>query len=91
MLDGIYNIKANNDYTSLLLITQINITFNNGKCIGHIEQSLDHVPQTAINSLTTQKVIDVHIQPDSFTHTLPGDVRKTLNQLLETFKSLLDA
>ena len=46
--------------------------------------------QTAINSLTTQKIIDEHVQPDTFTsplHTLPGDVRKPLNQLLETFKS----
>ena len=48
------------------------------------------MPQTAINSLTTQKMIDEHIQPDSFTpplHTLLGDARKSLNQLLETFKS----
>ena len=34
-------------------------------------------------------MIDRHVQPDTFTpplHTLPGDVRKSLNQLLETFK-----
>ena len=46
--------------------------------------------QTAFNSLTTQDMIDEHIEPDSFTpplHTLLGDVRKSLNQLLETFKS----
>ena len=33
---------------------------------------------------------DKHIQPDSFTpplHALLNDVRKSLNQLLETFKS----
>ena len=48
------------------------------------------MPQTAINSLTTQRMLDEYIQPDSFTpplHTLPDDVRKSLNQLLETFKS----
>ena len=48
------------------------------------------MPQTSINSLTTQKMTDEHIQPDTFTpplHNLPGDVRKSLNQLLETFKS----
>ena len=48
------------------------------------------MPQTAINSLTTQKMIDKHIQANSFTpplHTLPEDVRKSINQLLETFKS----
>ena len=48
------------------------------------------MPQTAINSIIMQKFIDEYIQPDSFTpplHTLPDDVRKSLNQLLETFKS----
>ena len=41
-------------------------------------------------SLITQKMIDRHVQPDSFTiplHTLLGDVRKSLNQLMEIFKS----
>ena len=64
--------------------------FNKRQCIGHTEPSIDHMLQTSINSLTTQKMIDEHIQPDSFTpplHTLPGDVRQSLNQLLETFKS----
>ena len=64
--------------------------FNKGQCIGHIEPSIHHMPQTDNNSLTTQKILDEHIQPDSFTsplHKLPDDVRKSLNQLLETFKS----
>ena len=46
--------------------------------------------QTAINSLTTQKMLDEHIQPDTFTpplHTLLGDVRESLNHLQQTFKS----
>ena len=65
------------------------VTFNKGQYIGHIEPSTDHIPQTSINSLTIQKTIDEHSQPDTFTpplHTLPGRVRKSLNQLLETFK-----
>ena len=48
------------------------------------------MPQTFINSLITQKMLEEHIQPYTLTpplHTLPGDVRKSLNQLLETFKS----
>ena len=64
--------------------------FNKGQWIGHIEPSIDHLPQTSINSLITQKMLDEHIQPDTFTPPLPtllGDVRKSLNQLLETFKS----
>ena len=64
--------------------------FNKGQCIGHIEPSINHMPQTAINSLTTQKMIDEHVQPDSFTpplHSLPDDDRKSLNKVLETFTS----
>ena len=37
-------------------------------------------------------MINEHIQPSTFSlpsHTLPGDVRKSLNQLLETFESKL--
>ena len=52
--------------------------------------TIDHMPQTSINILTTQKMIDEYIQPDTFTpplNTLLGDVRKSLNQLLETFQS----
>ena len=64
--------------------------FNKGQCIGHIEPSIDDMPQTDINSLTIQRMLDEHIQPDSSTpplNTLTDDLRKSLNQLLETFKS----
>ena len=47
------------------------------------------MPQTAINSLTTKRMLDGSIQPGSFIPplpTLPDDVRRSLNQLLETFK-----
>ena len=88
-IDGIYDIK---DRLTLHIhvanYTNKHVTFNKGQCIGHIEPSLDHIPQTSINSLTTQKMIDAHVQPDTFTpplHSLLGDVRKSLNQLLETF------
>ena len=56
-----------------------------------MEPSIDHMPQTSVNSLTTQK-IDEHVHQDNFIsplHTLPGNVRKSLYQLLETFKSQL--
>ena len=64
--------------------------FNKGQCIDHIQPSIDYIPQTIINSLTTQKMLDKCVQHDTFTpplHTICGDVRKSLNQLLETFKS----
>ena len=90
VIDRIYNIK---DKVTLHVLvanyTNKHITFNKGQCIGHTEPSIDNMPQMSINSLTTQKMINKHSQPDSFTHplhTLMGDVRKSLNQLLETFK-----
>ena len=48
------------------------------------------MPETAINGLTTKRMLDEHVQPDTFTprlHTLSDDVRKLLYHLLETFKS----
>ena len=47
--------------------TNKHVTFNKGQCIGHIEPSIDYMPQTAINSPTTQKMLDKHVQPYSFT------------------------
>ena len=89
--DSIYNIK---DKCTLHILvanyTHKYVMFNKGKCIGHIEPCIDHMPQTAINSLTKQRMLDEHIQPDSFTpplYTLPDNVRKSLHQLLETSKS----
>ena len=66
------------------------VTFKKGHCICHREPSIDHIPQNAINSLTKQKMIDEHVQPDSFTpalHTLSEDVSESLNKPLEIFKS----
>ena len=81
LLDGICNIKGKSQLHVLVAnYTNKHVTFNKGQCIGHIEPSIDYMWQTAVNSLKTQKMIDEHIQPDSFTpplHTLPEDVRKS--------------
>ena len=54
VLDGIYNIKDKLTLHFLVAnYTNKHVTFNKGHCIGHIEPSIDHMPQTAINSLTT--------------------------------------
>ena len=45
--------------------------------------------QTSVNSITTQKMIDEHVEPNTFTpllHTLLDNVRKSQNQILEKFK-----
>ena len=91
MLDSIYNIQAKSTlHVVVANYTHKHAMLNKGQCIGHIETSIDHIPQTAINSLTTQMMLDEPIQPDSFTppsHTLPDDVSKSVNQQLQLFKS----
>ena len=55
-----------------------------------MEPSVDHMPQTPVNSIATQKMIHEYVQTEAFKpplHTLPGNMMKSLNQLLETFKS----
>ena len=54
VIDGTYNIKGRS--TSHILVanyTNKHVIFNKGKCIGHIETSIDHMPQTFIKGLTT--------------------------------------
>ena len=88
MIDGIYIIKHRSTLHKLVA-NYTDKHDNKRQGIGHIEPSLDHMPQMSINSLSTQKMIDEHVQPDTFTaplHTLPIDVTKLLNQLLVTFK-----
>ena len=85
VIDGIYNIRDRLILHILVATyTHKHVTFNKGQCIGNIEPSIDHMPQTSINRLTTQKILDEHIQPDTFRlplYSLSDDVRKSLNQL----------
>ena len=93
VIDGIYNIKGRSNLHILVAnYTNKHVTLNKGLCIGHIEQFVEHMPWTSINSVTTQKMIDEHVQSDTFTpplHNLMSNMRKSLNSLLETFKSKL--
>ena len=55
-----------------------------------MEPFINHMLQTPVKIITTQKMIDEHVQSDNFMpplHTLPGNVRKSPNQLFGTFKS----
>ena len=56
VLDGIYNIKDKLILSVFVAnYTNKHVTCNKGQCIGHIEPSSDHLLQTAINCLTTQR------------------------------------
>ena len=91
VFDGIYNTKGRSPLHVLVAnYTNKHVTCNKGQCIGHKEPSIDHMPQNSVNSITTQKMIDEHVPPGTFTpplYNLPDNERKSLNQLLETFKS----
>ena len=91
VIDGIYNIKGRSTlHIHVANYANKHVTCNKGQCIDHMEQSIDHMPQTSVNCITKQKMIDEHIPPGTFTpplHTLLDNVRKSHNQLLETNKS----
>ena len=78
VIDGIYNIKGRSTlHICVANYTDKHVTFNKGHYIGHIEPSIAHMPQTSINSLSTQKMIDKHAQLDTFTpplHTLTESI-----------------
>ena len=68
VLDGIYNIKDKWTLHDLVAnYTHKHVMSSKGQYVGHIEPFTDHMPQTAINSLTTQRMLHEHIQPDTFT------------------------
>ena len=55
ILNGIYNIKGRSTLHIIVAnYTKKHVTFNKGQCIGHIKPSIDHMPQTSVNSITTQ-------------------------------------
>ena len=68
VIDVIYNIKCRSILHILVTNYAIkHVRCNKGQCIDHIEPSIDHMLQTSINSLNTQKMINKHIKPDNFT------------------------
>ena len=57
VIDGIFNNSGRSTLHILVatLYKTNHVTFNKGKCIGYIEPSINHILQTSINSITTQK------------------------------------
>ena len=65
-------------------------TFNKGKCIGHMEPTIDKMPQTHENSVSTQEKIDNEVQLDTFMpflHHLILKVQHSLGELIDSFKT----
>ena len=86
MFDGIYNIKGKSTlYVMMANYTNKHITFSKGQCIGHMEPTIDRMPQTPVNTVTMQNMIDNQVQPDNFTpplHCLSLKVQCSLDDLL---------
>ena len=70
--------------------TNKHIIFNKGQCIGHIEPTIDKMPQTPESSVTTQKMKGDQVQPDTFTsplHHLPLKLQCSIDELLDSLKT----
>ena len=66
--DAIYNIKGKSMlYVVVANYTNKHVTFNKEQCIGHMEPVINKIPQTYLNSIITQKVMDDQFQLDAFT------------------------
>ena len=67
IFDGIYNIKGKSSlYVMVANYTNKHIIFNKGQCIGHMESTIDRMPHTPVKGVTTQKMMDDEVRPDTF-------------------------
>ena len=92
VIDGIYDIKGKSALHILVTnYTNKHVTINKGQCIGHMETTyIENMPQTSVNSIIIQKMMDEQVQLDTFKpplHNLSQEVKQSLDELLKTFKS----
>ena len=83
-------LKKNQPYIMVANYNNKHITLNKGQCIGDMEPTINWMPQTPVNSVTTQKIMDNQVQPGTFTtplHCLPLKVHCSLDELLDSFKT----
>ena len=68
VLDGIYNIKGKSMlYVMASNYTNKHIIFNKEQCIGHMEPMIDKMSQKSVKSVTTQKMMNNQVEPDTLT------------------------
>ena len=89
--DGIYNKKGKSRlYVIVANYTNKHVTFNKTQCIGHMEPPIDRMSQTSVYSVTTHKMMDDQVQPDTFAPPLlhlSTEVKPSLYELLDSFES----
>ena len=91
VIDSIYDIKGKLTL-QIIVANYINqcVTLNKGQCIGYMGPSLKNVPQTYINSIMTEKMMDEQVHLNTFKtplHNLSQEIKWSPHNLLETVKS----
>ena len=74
--------------------TNKHITFKKGEYVGHLEQTIEEIPQTTdaptMHSITTEKMALVKVEPDTFKqshHKLKQHIETKLTALLKDYDS----
>ena len=87
---GTCNIKGKSTLHIIVAnYTNKHVTLNKGQCIGHMEPTINSMPQTSVNSIITQKMMDEQVQPDTFKpplHNLSPEIKQSPDKIMETFK-----
>ena len=98
IISGIHNIKGKTSL-NILVSNYINthIMFNKGEYEGHLEPTIEEIPQTTENpdaptmhSITIEKITAKMVQPDTFKpphHKLKQHIETKLTQLLKEYET----
>ena len=78
--------------------TNKHITFNKGEYVGHLEPTIEEIPQPSANpdvptmySITMERMMAEKVKPDTFKpscHNLKQHIKKNLAELLKEYNSL---
>ena len=99
IINGIHNVKGKTSVNILVSnYTNKHITFNKGEYIGHLEPSIDEIPQSSANpdsptthSITIERIMAKKVKPDIFKpphHRLNQNIETKLTELLKEYDSV---
>ena len=97
IINGIHKIKGKTSINIMVSnFTNKHITFNKGEYIGHLElvitddTTIDQPDTNSANSVTLQKMMAEHVQPDIFDpphHKLKPGIQSKLDEFLKEYES----
>ena len=96
IINGIHNIIGKTSVNILVSnYTNKCITFNKGEYVGHVEPTMEVIPQTTerpnvptMHSITTERMTAEKVVPDTFKpphHKLTENIKTKLTQLLKDY------